>query len=74
MDVIEVSPVVDERAAARYLGLSPATLKNSRLNGARANHVPPIRWISLGRRVLYRLDDLRAYLDLHVVDAGEVVR
>ncbi len=43
--------------AADYLGLSPTTLETWRVHGKGP------RFLKLGRRVLYRVSDLDAYLD-----------
>jgi hypothetical protein len=56
---------LNEREAALFLGLSGSSLRKSRMNGERENHLPPPPFIKMGRRVVYLLDDLRAYLEEH---------
>lgn len=50
-------PFLDTRRAAAYLGLRPNTLERRRLNGGG----PQYR--KHGRRVVYHIDDLRAWSD-----------
>ena len=58
-----VSPtVVDERGAAALLGIAPATLRNSRSRGRGP------KYCRVGRRVVYRVRDIDAYLEAHAVD------
>ncbi len=60
------SELLDEREAARRLGLSVATMRRRRLLRLR-----PV-WVKLGGRVLYRPQDLDAYIDSCVVRLPEV--
>ncbi|HWB74869.1 MAG TPA: helix-turn-helix domain-containing protein [Nannocystaceae bacterium] len=53
--------VVDERGAAELVGLSPHTLKKLRQRGGGP------RYCKLGRRVVYRIADLRAWRDARLV-------
>ena len=54
----ETAPeVVDVRSASRIVGLAPATLTTLRTRGGG----PP--FVKLGRRVFYRVQDLRAWRD-----------
>jgi excisionase family DNA binding protein len=50
------SLVLNVAQAARYLGLSCSTLAKMRLNGSTPS------FLKLGRRVLYRREDLDAWL------------
>ena len=52
-------PPVTERAAARYIGMSLAFLRQARREG----HGP--RHFRIGRAVRYRLADLEAWLEKH---------
>ncbi len=56
---------VNEAQAANALGISVSALRKARMNGTRANHLPPLPFVRLGRRIVYRLEDLRAYLERH---------
>lgn len=59
-----------ERAAADYLGVTLATLRNSRYRGHLLS-CPAPTWLRLGTRVMYRRDDLRAWVEAHAVERGE---
>jgi predicted DNA-binding transcriptional regulator AlpA len=52
--------ILDDRDAARYVGLTAATLRASRLARPRCDGPPYIR---MGRAVRYRVSDLDAWLD-----------
>ena len=60
-----VRAALNERQAATFLGLSESSLRKSRMNGTRANHMPPPPFVKLGRRIVYLQDDLREYLERH---------
>ena len=51
------NPLIDRRGAASYLGVKPQTLANWAVN--RAQSLP---YIKIGRRVMYRLADLEAFV------------
>ncbi|OQW86396.1 MAG: hypothetical protein BWK72_17420 [Rhodoferax ferrireducens] len=59
-------PNMTEADAAFYLGLSISSLRKSRMNGARTNHLPPPPYVKLGRRVVYRSADLARYLEANL--------
>ena len=65
---------LSETDAARYLGVSPFTLRQSRL----ARWTKPYRqprgpaWLKLGRSVRYAVADLDAFLDAHRVNRTQV--
>ena len=50
------SPVLNTEQAARYVGLSPSTMAKLRMRGGNVPH------IKIGRRCLYRREDLDAWL------------
>jgi excisionase family DNA binding protein len=52
----EQSPVLNTEQAAQYVGLSPSTMAKLRMQGGNVPH------IKLGRRCLYRREDLDAWL------------
>ena len=66
MDKVQV---VNDREAARFLGLAPQTLRNWRTN----RRGP--KYVRLGGRIVYRLADLNEFLNRGVIDpateAGE---
>lgn len=51
--------------AAAYLNVAPKTLANWRAMGKGP------RFCRLGRRIVYRVDDLRRFMDEHLFDPGE---
>ncbi len=53
----EVPEVLDVRRASHIVGLSPSTLNTLRSRGGG----PP--YVKMGRRVFYRVSDLRAWRD-----------
>jgi len=59
-------PNMNEADAAFYLGLSVSSLRKSRMNGPRANHLPPPPYVKLGRRVIYRAADLAKFLEANL--------
>lgn len=59
------SPVAGTMQAAEYLGLHARTLDNWRSQGRGP------RYIRVGRRIVYRISDLEAYLDDRTVEGGE---
>lgn len=56
--------VLNEQEAAAYTGLKPPTLRKMRC-GASRQEGPP--FLKIGRKVGYRLADLDAWLERHVV-------
>lgn len=61
-------PLLSERDAAQWLGLSVATMRRRRLL-----RQPPA-WVKLGARVLYRKQDLESFINANVIHLpnGEV--
>jgi len=55
--------LLDTNAAARLLGLAPASLEVDR-----CRHRLRIPYLKLGRRVLYKRADLLAFIDRHRVE------
>ena len=53
----DVPEVLDVRRASHIVGLSPSTLNTLRSRGG----APP--YVKMGRRVFYRVSDLRAWRD-----------
>ena len=60
--LIGAAPTIKTKDAAKYLNLSPATLRNYRLTPDKG----PV-YVKSGRRVLYRLPDLEDYANKHFV-------
>jgi hypothetical protein len=60
-ETVTLPALVDTAEAAEYLGLSPAWFERDRWAG------PRVPFIRFGRRVRYRADDLRAYIEASTV-------
>ena len=56
------SAVVDEKQAAILLGIAPSTLRNLR------SQMRGPKFIRIGRRIVYRPDDIQVFLEAHVVN------
>ena len=56
-------PNMNEAEAALYLRVSVSSLRKSRMNGPRSNHLPPPPYVKLGRRVIYRTADLDSLME-----------
>lgn len=50
--------LMDTSMTAKYLGCSKSWLEKARVSG-----IPKIKYIKLGKKVVYRLEDLNAFLD-----------
>ncbi len=57
---------LNDEEAARYLRLSPQTLRNWRSRGNKG----PVH-IKAGRRVLYAFEDLKAFMDSNKVQTAQ---
>jgi len=53
--------------AARLIGVSAATLRNSRSRGTLLGHEAP-QWVKLGRKVRYRRRDLLEWVERNAVE------
>lgn len=58
--VDHASPILSEREAAKFLGVSPATLQAWRSTGR-----VRLAFVKLGRSVRYRLADLVEFVEAH---------
>ena len=65
---------LSETEAANFLGISVSSLRKSRMNGARTNHLPPPPYVKLGRRVIYRSADLVKFLETNLTTAPAGVK
>lgn len=61
------SNVLNEKDAAKYIGMSVSYLQKDRMNGAIANRTPGPKWIKIGKRVLYSKQALSEWLEEHTV-------
>jgi len=59
---------ISEAQAACYIGMSRSFLRQDRMNGIRENRTPGPRYVRIGKRIRYLIDDLDAWLEAHVVD------
>ena len=59
--------VLSEPEAATFLGISSATLKKARLEGPREGRISAPNYVKAGRCVRYRIEDLMAWLEKHLV-------
>ncbi len=57
--------LMSERDAARYLGVSRAFLRESRMNGNRRGRTPAPPWVQFGRSIRYDIRDLDAWIAEH---------
>ena len=57
-----VRKTMSEAEASVYLGVSRIALRQGRSNGRRDNRMPPPPYIKLGRKILYLVEDLDAWL------------
>ena len=64
--------VVNEKQAARYIGMSVSYLRQDRCYGAVGDRVPGPIFLKFGRAIRYRVCDLDAWLDQHLM-SGPVV-
>ena len=53
----------EEKGAAKYVGLSVSTLRQSRCHGKKQGHTPTPKFIRIGRAIRYLREDLDAFLD-----------
>jgi len=56
------SRTLSEKEASIYLGVSRITLRQGRCEGRRDNRMAPVPYLKLGRKILYLVEDLDAYL------------
>jgi len=59
---------LSEAQAACYIGMSRSFLRQDRMNGHRENRTPGPRFIRIGKRIRYLVDDLDAFLEAHAVE------
>lgn len=64
---IKDSPLVCTKIAARRLGLAPQTLAQWRYNRR-----PQPRFVRIGRKVMYRISDLDAFISANTHGDAEV--
>ena len=61
--VEQPSLLLNERQAAKFLGVSLSYLRKSRSEGSPGNRTPAPPFVRVGGRCLYRADDLRDWVD-----------
>ena len=68
--VSQLRRALREKAAADYIGMSPAFLRLDRMNGPTKNRTPGPPFVRKGRRIIYLIDDLDRWLEEHRVVRG----
>lgn len=59
--------LVDETTAAKYLGISVATLRLQRCKSADISKMPRVPYVKFGRTVRYRPEQLKRYVDANAI-------
>ena len=67
MKYINQVRVLNKKAAAKYIGMLVSYLKKDRMNGALSGRTPGPRYARPGKRVVYLLEGLDAWLEKHLV-------
>ena len=62
------SRVLNEKAAAQYIGMSVSYLQKDRMNGELPGRTPGPRYAKLGKRIVYLREDLDAWLQAHIIN------
>ena len=62
---------LSEAHAACYIGMSRSFLRQDRMNGIRENRTPGPRFVRIGKRIRYLIDDLDEWLEAHAVNREE---
>lgn len=62
-----IQELVTEPEAARALGVSPGTLKSSRLHRLQSNPLRDLPHVRIGRAVRYRRSDIEKWIEQHTV-------
>ncbi len=57
--------LLNERTAARYLGVSQSFLSKSRCRGTLTNHTPGPPYVQAGRAIRYAVADLDGWIAQH---------
>ncbi|PIU25965.1 MAG: DNA-binding protein [Candidatus Aquicultor secundus] len=60
-----MNSVVNEKDAAKYIGMSVSFLRQARCDGPTANRTPGPVFLRLGRAIRYRTEDLDKWLEEH---------
>jgi predicted DNA-binding transcriptional regulator AlpA len=56
-------PLVDDVTVSTMTGISTSTLRKARMTGATKTGVTYPPFVKVGRKVLYRTDDVRTWID-----------
>lgn len=60
--IIKIKKTLNEADAAKYIGMSRSFLSQDRMHGHRENRTKGPRAIKIGRKILYEIDELDAWL------------
>lgn len=63
--------MLDVEEAAAYTGMSKSFLDKARCEGPIGNRTQGPRWRKVGRRVLYKIEDLDTWLDSFRVERAQ---
>ena len=67
-DKIVKPAALNEPGAAAYLSVSRSFLRQARMFGDRKGHAPGPRFVRVGGMIRYRVSDLDAWLDTHLME------
>lgn len=62
--------VIDEKRAAKYIGMSRSYLRRARMEGQIGNRAPGPPFYKIGRACRYRISDLDVWLNQHRRECG----
>jgi predicted DNA-binding transcriptional regulator AlpA len=62
-DWSKLPPLIDDLTVSAMIGISTSTLRKARMTGATKTGVSYPPFVKLGRKVLYRTDDVRTWID-----------
>lgn len=68
IDDFQPGDMLNEKETASIIGMSVQFLRQSRMDGIRANRTPGPPYHKIGRSVRYRVSDLRCWLEAHRVE------
>ena len=68
VDEYRPNDMVPETVAAPIIGMSVQFLRQSRMDGVRANRTPGPPYHKLGRSIRYKISDVTSWLNQHRVE------
>lgn len=73
IDDFRPSDMVTEKQTAQIIGMSVQFLRQSRMDGHRANRTSGPPYHKIGRSVRYKVGDLIAWIERHRVEPNEAI-